>query len=99
MPIPSPTVLTSQRRYIRRGAAIAAACIVAVALAFADEFSSPARTITEPNVQATSRYYDIEANKAATMRTAGRRNTEQQTNRTSRNHDRHAHKSTQQRGR
>ena len=63
--------------------------------------TSPARrfAIVAPSQPAATRYFDIEASKAASMRSLGRRIAEQQTNRTPRYQDLEANKSRSQRAR
>ena len=102
MPLHSPTVLTPRLPRLTRVAAIAAACVAggAATVVIADDQSAPAvRTIAEPSQPAVTRYFDIEANKAASMRALGRHIAELRTNRTSRYQDLEANKARSQRAR
>jgi len=72
----------------------------AATVVIADDQSAPAvRTIAEPSQPAVTRYFDIEANKAASMRALGRHIAELRTNRTSRYQDLEANKARSQRAR
>ena len=89
----------STRRVSRlaRAAAVATACMTtgAATVAIADDQSVPqVRTVAET---AITRYFDIEANKAAGMRALGLHRTEQRTNQSSRYHDLEANKARSQR--
>jgi hypothetical protein len=84
---------------LARAAAVATACMAAGAatVAIADDQSVPqVRTVAET---AITRYFDVEANKAASMRALGLHLTEQRTNRSSRYHDLEANKARSQRAR
>lgn len=69
------TVLTPRRPRLTRAAAIATACMAAGAatVVIADDQPAPqTRAIAKPSQPAVARYFDIEANKAASMRALGR---------------------------
>ena len=92
---------SSTRRVARlaRAAAVATACMATVAatVAIADDQSAPqVRTVAET---AITRYFDIEANKALSMRALGLHLAEQRTNQSSRYHDLEANKASSQRAR
>jgi hypothetical protein len=92
---------SSTRRVPRlaRAAAVATACMAtgAATVAIADDQSVPqVRTVAET---AITRYFDIEANKAAGMRALGLHLAEQRTNQSSRYHDLEANKARSQRAR
>jgi hypothetical protein len=92
---------SSTRRFPRlaRAAAVATACMAtgAATVAIADDQSVPqVRTVAET---AITRYFDIEANKAASMRALGRHIAEQRTNQSSRYHDLEANKARSHRAR
>lgn len=90
MPLHTTTVLTPRTSRAGRVVAIAVACVAAGAatVVIADDGPAPAvRTAIEPSQPAISRYHDIEANKAVTMRALGRRAAGQPTNRTARKRD------------
>jgi hypothetical protein len=88
VPLHTPTVLAPRRPRLGRVAALAVAISAAAGaatLVIADDHpTSQVRSIAEPSQPAASRYFDIEANKAATMRALGRRLVEQRATRTSR---------------
>jgi predicted outer membrane protein len=93
------TLHSSTRRVPRlaRAAAIAIVCMAtgAANAAIADDQSVPqVRTVAGT---AISRYFDIEANKAASMRALGRRIAEQRENHSSRYQDLEANKTRSQR--
>jgi hypothetical protein len=95
---------TPRRPRLAHAAAIATAtaCLAAGAatIVIADDQPAPQiHTIAEPNQPVSSRYFDIEANKAASMRALGLHIAEQQTNHTSRYHDLEANKAHSQRAR
>lgn len=96
MPLYSTTVLAPRRPRLGRVAALAiATCATAgaVTIVIADDQPAPqVRSIAEPSNPATTRYFDVEANKAARMRALGRHNAQQRTNRTSRYQDLEANK-------
>jgi ABC-type amino acid transport substrate-binding protein len=102
MPLHTPAV---RRRRLGRAAAIAfataTACIAGAAtIVIADDQPAPQiGTIAEPSQPFTSRYFDIEANKAASMRALGLHIAEQRANRTSRYQDLEANKARIQRAR
>jgi hypothetical protein len=76
VPLNSPTVVTPRHSRAGRIAAIAIACVAAGAATFVIAADDPAPAIHsagEPSQPAISRYYDLEANKAVTMRALGRR--------------------------
>jgi hypothetical protein len=103
VPLHSPTVLAPRPRRLGRVAALAAvtcATAGAVIIVIADEqpVAQP-RTIAEPNQPAATRYFDIEANKAASMRALGRHIAEQRANRTTGYQDLEANKARSQRKR
>ena len=83
MPLHTPTVLAPRLPRLARAAAIAAACIAAGAATVVITDDQPApqiHTIAEPSQPATTRYFDIEANKAASMRALGRHIAKRQAN-------------------
>jgi hypothetical protein len=70
----TPTVLAPRRPRLMRAVAIATACIAAgvATVVIADDQPAPrVRTIAEPS-RPTTRYFDIEANKAASTRALSR---------------------------
>jgi hypothetical protein len=76
VPLNSSTVLTPRRSRAGRVVAILVACVAAGAATFAVAADDPApavRTTSQPSQPAISRYHDIEASKAVTMRALGRR--------------------------
>jgi hypothetical protein len=101
VPLHTPTV---RRPRLARAAAIAtaAACITAGAATIViadDQPTPPTHTTGEPSQPVTSRYFDLEANKAASMRALGLHIAEQQTNHNSRYQDLEANKARSQRAR
>lgn len=81
MPLHSPTVLTPRRHRIGRVAAVATVCMAAGAATVVNAADQPApqvRTVADTTV---TRYFDIEANKANSMRALGRHIVEQRTDR------------------
>jgi hypothetical protein len=101
VPLHTPTL---RRPRLARAAAIATAtaCTAAGAatIVIADDQPAPQiHTIAEPSQPVTSRYFDIEANKATSMRALGLHLTEQRTNHTPRFQDLEANKARIQRAR
>jgi hypothetical protein len=99
VPLHTPTVLAPR---LARAAAVASACIAAGAAPAAIADDQPfvqIRSIAEPSQPAATRYYDIEANKANSMRVLGRYIAEQRANPSSRYHDLEANKTRSQRAR
>jgi hypothetical protein len=75
VPLHTPTALAPRRLRLGRAAAIAAACIAAGAatVVIADDQPAPQRhAIAAPSQPTATRYFDIEANKAASMRALSR---------------------------
>ena len=75
MPLHTPTDLALRRPRLTRAAAVATACIAAgvATVVIGDDQPAPqARTIAAPSQHAATRYFDIEANKAASMRALSR---------------------------
>ena len=103
MPPQSPTVLAPRLRRLGRVAALAAvtcAAAGAVIIVIADEQPvAQLRAIAEPNQPAATRYFDIAANKATSMRALGRHIAEQHPNRTTRYQDLEANEAHKQRKR
>jgi hypothetical protein len=102
VPLHTPTVFAPRRPRLGRVAAIATACMAAGAATVVIAGDQPATqvgSIAEPSRPATTRYFDIEANKAASMRALGRHIAEQQANRAWRYHDLEANKAHSQRAR
>ena len=98
MPVSTPIVLAPRLA----AAAVAVACMAAGAATVAIADVQPvaqSRSSAEPSQSAATRYYDIEANKANSMRALGRYTAEQRVNRTSRYHDLEANKTRSQRAR
>jgi hypothetical protein len=96
VPLHRPTVRVPR---LARAAAVATACMAtaAAAVAVADNQSVPqVRTVAET---AITRYFDVEANKAASMRALGRHLAEQPKSQSSRYHDLEANKARSQRAR
>lgn len=96
MPLHSPTVRVPR---LARAAAVASTLVAVGAATFAVADDQPVpqvRTIAET---ATTRYFDIEANKAASMRALGRHIAEPRENHTSRYQDLEANKARSQRAR
>jgi hypothetical protein len=93
VPLHTPTIRIPP---IARTAAVASACIAATAAtaAIADDQPVPqVRTVTE---SVATRYFDIEANKAASMRALGLHIAEQRADPTSRYQDLEANKARSQ---
>jgi hypothetical protein len=102
VPLHSHTVLAPRRPRLTRAAAIATACVAAGAATVVIAHDQPApqlRTIAAPSQPADTRYFDIEANKVASMRALGRHIAEQRANRTPRYQDLEANKARSQRAR
>jgi hypothetical protein len=102
VPLHSTTVLAPRRPRLTRAAAIATACIAAgaAAVVIADDQPAPqVRTTATPSQSTATRYFDIEANKAASMRALGRRTAERQTILIPRYQDLEANKARSQRAR
>jgi hypothetical protein len=102
VPLHTPTALAPRFPRFGRAAALAAvtcATAGAVTIVIADDQPVPqVRTIAEPS-QPTARYFDLEANKAASMRALSRHIAEPQANRTTRYGDLDANKARSQRKR
>lgn len=97
MPTHTPTV---RRPRLARAAAIACIAASAAAIVIADDQpGAQIHTIAEPSQPVTSRYLDIEANKAASMRALGLHIAEQDANRTPRFQDVEANKARTHRAR
>jgi len=95
-------VLTPQRRRFGLVAVLAATCATAGAATIAiadDEPASQIYTIVAPGQPATSRYFDIEANKAGSMRALGLRIAHQEATGSTRYEDIEANKARSQRAR
>jgi hypothetical protein len=102
VPLHSPTVIAARRPRLGRVAAIATACMAAGAAPIAiadDQPSGQARSIAEPSQPAVTRYFDIEANKANSMRALGLHMAEQRADPSSRYQDLEANKARSQRAR
>ena len=102
MPLHTPSVLAPRLPRLGRIAAFAAAGIAAgaVTIVIADDQPVPQlRTIAAPSQPAATRYFDLEANKAASMRALSRHIAEQRANRTARYHDLEGNKAHSQRKR
>ena len=96
MPLHRPTVRVPR---LARAAAVATACMATGAATVAIADDQPATKVRTVAETAITRYYDIEANKAASIRALGRHIAEQQTNRTRRYQDLEANKARIQRAR
>jgi len=102
VPLNTPTVLAPR---FPRAARLAALATITVATAGAvvviadDQPAAPLRTVSESSRPAATRYFDLEANKAASIRALGRHIAEQQANRTTRYDDLEANKARSQRKR
>ena len=86
MPLHTPTVLAPRHPRLARAAAIATACIAAGAATVVITDDKPAphnQTIAAPS-QTTTRYFDTEATKIASMRALRRHIAEQRANPTTR---------------
>jgi hypothetical protein len=102
VPFHTPTVLAPRRSSLALIAALAATCSTAgvATNVIADEQSAPRiDTIGEPSQPATSGYFDIEANKAASMSALGLRIAQHRSNGSSRHEDIEANKARSQRAR
>ena len=100
MPLHSTTVIAARMPRFARLAAIAATAATAgaITIALADDGPAPqVRTIAEPAQPAASRFFDLEANKAASMRALGERIAAARTDHTSRYQDLEANKARDQR--
>lgn len=101
MPLQSPTAPTPLRARLPRAAiVVAASCTLArrTAIALADDQLAPqVRTIAEPTQPVAARYFEVEANKANSMRALGRHLAEQRANRTPGYQDLEANKARSQR--
>ena len=94
MPLHTSTVLAP-----RRAAALAAVCATAAAFSTAvsdGQTAPPARTIAEQSRPVFTPYFDIEANKAASMRALGFHMAAQRSGATSRYQDLEANKAQNQ---
>ena len=99
MPLHNTTVTAVRMPRFARLAAIAAAAATAGAVTLAVTEDQPApqvRAFTESAQPAASRYFDVEANKAASMRALGRQIAVRRTDRTSRYQDIEANKARSQ---
>jgi hypothetical protein len=95
VPLHTPTVLAPGRARLARVAALAAACATAgvATVVIANDHTAPhVRTIAKQSEPVVTRYFDIEANKAANMRALGLHVDEGQTGPGSRYHDLEANK-------
>ena len=100
MSLNSPTVVVPARPRMRGVAAlVAAACVTAGGIAIAVAGNQPAPPAVPAVAQPATRYFDIEANKVASMRALARHIAEQRANRTSRYVDLEANKARSQRTR
>jgi hypothetical protein len=100
MSLDSPTVIVPARPQMRRVAVlVAATCVAAGGIAIAVRSDQPAPRAVPAAEQATVRYFDIEANKVASMRALARHIAEQRANRTSPYDDLEANKARSQRTR
>jgi hypothetical protein len=102
VPLHTTTVLTPRRPRLTRAAAIATAFVVTGAATVVIAHDQPAPhvpTSAAPSEPADSRYFDIEANKAASMRALSRQIAEQRASRASRYQDLEANKARSQRAR
>jgi hypothetical protein len=99
VPLHTPTVRVPR---IARAAAVAGACMSAGAATVAMADDQPSRhghSIPEPSRPAATRYFDIEANKAASMRALGLRIAQQRVEPTPRYQDLEANKARSRRAR
>jgi len=102
VPPQTPIVLAPRRPRVALIAAVAASCVAAAAGTSVIAEKQPAagiNAITEPSQPAASRYFDIEANKAASMRALGRHMAERRAHTISRYEDIEANKARSQRTR
>jgi hypothetical protein len=102
VPLHTPTALAPRLPRLTRVAAIATACVAAGTASVVianDQFAPQIHTIAEPTPPAAGRYFDIEANKAASMRALSRHIAAQQAERTTRYQDLEANKARSQRAR
>ena len=102
MPLHSQIAIAARLPRLSRAVGIAAACIAAGAatVVIADDQPVPqVRTIAEPSQPVATRFFDIEANKAASLRALSRHIAEQRTNHTSPYQDLEAKKAHSQRAR
>jgi curli biogenesis system outer membrane secretion channel CsgG len=87
VPLHTPTVLAPRLPRPTRAAAALATCATAAAATIAIAYNQPAsqvRASTEPSPPVALRYFDIEANKANSMKALARHNAEQRASRASR---------------
>jgi len=100
MSLHSPTVIVPARpRTGRVAALVAATCVTAGGIAIAVAGDQAAPRVVPAAEQATTRYFDIEANKVASMRALARHIAEQRANRASRYDDLEANKARSRRSR
>jgi hypothetical protein len=102
VPLHSPTAVAPRRRRVGLIVTLAATCATAGAatIVIANDQTAPhINAIAEPSQPVTSRYFDIEANKAASMRALGLHIAQQRASRTSRYQDLEANKARSQRAR
>jgi hypothetical protein len=102
VPLHTPIAFAPRLPRLSRAVGIAAACIAAGAatVVIADDQPAPqVRTIAAPSQPVATRYFDIEANKAASMRALSRHTAEQRANHTTRYQDLEANKARSQRAR
>jgi hypothetical protein len=102
VPLHTPTALAPRLPRLTRAAALAAASVAAgtATVVIADDQPAPqVRTIAAPSQPVATRYFDIEANKAASMRALSRHTAEQRANHTTRYQDLEANKARSQRAR
>jgi hypothetical protein len=100
VPLHTPTGLAPRLGRVVALAAASCASAGAVTIASADDQPVPqVHTIAEPSQPMPARYFDIEANKAASMRALGFHMAEQRANRSSRYQDLEANKAASMRAR
>lgn len=102
MPLHSTAVTAVRMPRLAQLAAIAAAAATAGAVTIALTEDRPApqiRTVAAPAQPAASRYFDLEANKAASMRALGRQLAVRRTDQVSRYEDLEANKARSRRAR
>ena len=102
MPLHSPTASTPTLPRLGHLAALAAATFATAGAVIVVADEAPAaqvRTIAEPSQRVAARYFDIEANKAASMRALGRHLVQQRATSVSRYDDLEANKARNQRRR